>query len=90
MENIKYASFWRRFFANLIDSFILMAIGMGVSFALGRNPFAQIDKETQVNSLVAVDYIFTYLIGAFFILFFWVKHNGQTPGKKALAIISNK
>lgn len=92
MENIKYASFWRRLFANLIDSFILMAIGMGISLVLGRDPFdfkemfETVKTEAPVNNLTTLDYVFTFLISAFFILFFWVKHNGQTPGKKALHI----
>jgi len=91
-KEFKYASFWRRLFASSIDSFILMAIGMGISSALGRDPFnfkeifETIEAGTPVNTLTTLDYALTLFISAFFILFFWVKHNGQTPGKKALHI----
>ncbi|MEI6533661.1 MAG: RDD family protein [Candidatus Roizmanbacteria bacterium] len=72
-----YAGFWIRFAAGLIDSFILFAINMLITF---MSVFAiRQQGETMIPFL-------SYLIGPAYYIGFWVYNNGATPGKKAVNI----
>lgn len=65
------ASFWKRFLAYYIDSLIVGLIGIGMGFSgIGG-------KMVWIPGML--------VSGAYFV-FFWVKQDGQTLGKKLLAI----
>lgn len=81
--NLKYSSFWRRFVASLVDALILIFIGMGISMSLGRNPFGDSGSESFAGTL---DYLLSFLVGTAYSIIFWVKYEGQTPGKKVMHI----
>lgn len=80
--NNKYAGFWRRFWASLVDGVILGFIGIGISSTLGTNPFA---SEVKSN-LQVVDKVLTWVISVAYTVMFYVNYEGATPGKKLLAI----
>lgn len=80
---VEYASFWRRFGAHAIDGFILNAVIIGMSLALGLGFGMAGNGEATFGSVLGG---IIGLVGpiAYFI-FFWSK-DGATPGKKALGI----
>lgn len=82
VDNVKYASFWRRLSATIIDGLILSFIGIGISYSLGSNPFAQGAK----TNLEVIDRVLTLIVSAVYVLLFWVNYDGSTPGKKFLGI----
>jgi uncharacterized RDD family membrane protein YckC len=86
MQDVKYASFFRRLAANCIDGLILMVIGVAISLSLGRNPFEATAKTTGAIYLAVADYSITLIVSTLYILIFWLKYNGQTPGKRAMHI----
>ncbi len=78
----KFAGFGRRFLAAMIDGFILILLGIGISFSLGRNPF--VTNDASIKSLT--DCLISIIFGMIYTIGFWVKQNGQTPGKRVLHI----
>lgn len=80
---VKYASFFRRMIATLIDGLILGIIGSVISTSLGRNAF---DVGEETNNLASIDKLLTLLITIAYFVGFWVKQNGQTIGKRAMHI----
>lgn len=79
---VKYASFFRRLVAALIDGMILGIIGSVISTTLGRNPI----DTTSTDSLATINNLLTLLITIAYYVGFWVKEDGQTLGKKAMHI----
>lgn len=80
--NNKYAGFWLRFWALIVDGVILSLIGLGISSTLGSNPYVSDPK----NNLQLLDKILTWIAGVAYTVLFWVNYDGATPGKKLLAI----
>lgn len=80
--NPKYAGFWRRLSASIIDGLILSIIGISISSALGSNPFTQ---EAKTN-LEVIDRVLTLIVSVIYVLLFWVNYDGATPGKRFLGI----
>lgn len=81
-DEIKYAGFWRRLLATSIDGCIMTLFGVGLYFALGANPFSA-DSEKSAQLLSNLLYL---ILSAAYSIFFWINHDGATPGKKMLAI----
>ncbi len=81
-DKLEYAGFWRRFAASVIDGGILVAIGIGISFTLGTDPFPQ---EVQ-TPLEIIDVVLTTTLDFILVILFWLYYYGQTPGKRLLAI----
>lgn len=80
--SVTYAPHMRRLVAAVIDALILSLIGIGISQSLGVNPFANGEKTAieHIDSLITIAMSMAYSIG------FWVKRNGQTPGKQLMHI----
>lgn len=81
-SKFQYAGFWRRLSASLIDGFILILIGVGISYSLGTNPFAEEAK----TGLEIFDRILTFVVAFAYSVIFWVNFEGATPGKRFLGI----
>ena len=92
MEDQKYANFWDRFVAVMIDGFILMAVGWGIGNMFGINNFFEQMKlaveqgENYVANPNSLRSLLTLAISVAYTVGFWVKHEGQTPGKRAMKI----
>lgn len=82
VNNFNYSGFWRRFAASIIDGLILSLIGIGISYSLGTNPFAE---EAKTN-LETIDRVLTLIVSVVYVLLFWVNYDGATPGKRFLGI----
>jgi len=76
VEAGKYASFWRRMAASLLDSGIVTALNMVV--ALGA-------QATQNETVLAVAGFVNLLVSLVYYVYF-IGNRGQTPGKMALKI----
>ncbi len=81
-SQVKYAGFWQRFLASSIDGAIIILFGIGLSLSLGGNYFS---SDTQSLPQV-VSSVVNLLFSTLYSVFFWVKQDGATPGKKLLAI----
>lgn len=77
---MSYAPHIRRIAAAMIDGAIVSLIGIGISYSLGTNPFA----DPNTNSMTTIDKILTIVMSAFYLIGFWVAQNGQTPGKRMM------
>ena len=75
-ENVRYAGFWVRFLANIIDSLVL---GIPVAIAAWILSGFKSTDSTLVQTLY---YIITLVI----IAYLWTKWGGRTPGKKMMGI----
>jgi len=73
---LEYAGFWRRLGASIIDGFILTLVNLSIGFSLGLGGM----KPGGLLGLVS------FLIGVGYVIFFWVSQNGQTLGKRAMAV----
>jgi len=76
-QQLDYAGFWRRFLAYNVDGWILFIIILFLTAPLVPT------KNEFVSFLRA---ILGLLISAGYFIFFWINQNGQTLGKKLLAI----
>lgn len=76
LPKTEYAGFGRRLGANIIDGFILTLVSLSIGFGLGLGGM----KPGGLLSLIS------FLIGVGYIIFFWVSQNGQTLGKRAMAV----
>ncbi|HLL60374.1 MAG TPA: RDD family protein [Candidatus Nitrosocosmicus sp.] len=84
----KYAGFWRRFFAYNIDAMLITLVVYTLLFLLGENPFKYL-KQNNTASLQHFNIhsiLISYILPLFYFAYFWVNHDGQTPGKSLLAI----
>ncbi len=81
-QNVKFASFSQRLTASILDGLILTLIGIGISFALGNNPFNATIRDNQTS----LDYLISLFISIAYDVGFLVKQNGQTPGKRMMHI----
>lgn len=72
----EYAGFGRRLGANIIDGFLLMLINLSVGFSLSLGGL----RSGGLSSLIG------FSIGLAYVIFFWVSQNGQTLGKRAMAV----
>lgn len=75
---VKYAGFWRRFLAYLIDTTIISIPPLGVISLLKIRSY-DFDPELVMSILVI-------LLGLVYFVYYWVKKDGQTLGNKLLAI----
>jgi uncharacterized RDD family membrane protein YckC len=75
----EYAGFWIRFLAYFVDGLILFVISLAVTMALGGSYTAGHTPSFNGTG-------FSFIIAVMYFLFFWVKQDGQTPGKKVMAI----
>ncbi len=77
---VKYAGFWIRVLASLIDTVwlgLLMYIPLWLAITAG------LDKDSVAYSSIFVG--FQYIIPALLVIFLWVKYQG-TPGKRLLKL----
>ena len=81
MKN-QYAGFWRRWCASIVDSWIIFFIGLGISAALGTDPFPVDAAGTMEN----LDRVLSFVFAVGFYVLFWVNFDGATPGKKMFGI----
>ena len=82
MENIRYAGFWIRVAATLIDSFIFMMIAYPIMFHLyGMDYF----YGTQMV-FGPTDFLMNYVLPIVLTAWLWIRFKG-TPGKKLLGLI---
>lgn len=78
----KYAGFWRRLLAFNVDVLILSIFGVVLHQLFNTGFFLN-----NPNSLEARGYqLASFLISLSYFIYFWVNHDGATPGKKLLAI----
>jgi uncharacterized RDD family membrane protein YckC len=82
-ETVQYASFWRRFGAHIIDSFILNVVVFVASFLFGIGAGAFGLVEPSVLSVLGG--IIGFVIPIAYCVMFWVR-TGATPGKVALGV----
>lgn len=71
-----YAGFWRRLYANYIDSFIIGLISSSFMFLGGAY------RDGNFSYI----YFPGILISALYYVFFWVSQDGQTIGKRAMRV----
>ncbi len=86
---VKYASAGRRFAAHLIDGFILNVILILPSFAggfLAGLLGGMLDADRAALAVMSAGWLIGFTIPLVYVLFFWTKKNGATPGKMALGI----
>lgn len=76
VPSMEYAGFGRRLGANIIDGFIVTLVSLFLGFGLSAGGMT----KGNLSSLVSL------LIGAGYLIFFWATQNGQTLGKRAMAI----
>lgn len=79
-ENIRYAGFWRRFAAAVIDTFLLGILSvLALLFMYGStNPDPEVKAAYRTT-----EFILNYALPMALTVFFWIKYLG-TPGKKLL------
>lgn len=80
VPSMEYAGFWRRLGANIIDGFFILMFNWSIVFSLG---FGNISRGINKNELSS---IIGFLIGVGYVIFFWATQNGQTLGKRAMAV----
>lgn len=81
MENVKFAGFWIRLAATLIDSLIVMLLVYpALYFVYGEQIFGS-TKLVQGP----VDIFISYIVPIGLTLYLWIKFKG-TPGKKMLGL----
>lgn len=76
-SSLKYAGFWRRYFAYTIDMMIIGIVNASVGFSFA---FAMSENGQGWAFLPSL------LISAGYFVYFWSKQNGQTLGNRILAI----
>ena len=76
-STFQYAGFWRRFLASFIDGIVLLIISASISI-----PFAALKND----ALTVFSRIISLLISAGYYIFFWTNQDGQTLGKRLLAV----
>lgn len=88
-QNI-YASFWERATAHFADALIVALATFAIQIGSGNNPFIFFSnvsvEEMSEFSMNAVGTYASYLVALVYYVGFWVNSNGQTPGKKLMAI----
>lgn len=79
-DMIKYAGFWVRFGAIVIDTFLILTpITILLGLIFGFDALNEPQKNPQIGLIQVIMY-------AAIVIFYWVKI-GQTPGQKAYGII---
>lgn len=89
-----YASFGRRLVAYIFDAIILVCISQGIQAALGYSFISSIkfliDSSSTSPTSQTQAPLYTYIIGfvlsLLYFIGFWIKQNGQTPGKRLMHI----
>ena len=81
MGNIKYAGFWVRFAANMIDSMWMLIVMFAPIFIVAWGEYLEPDSTAYL-----VFYLFfQFFLPAFLVFWFWQKWQA-TPGKMACGI----
>lgn len=82
-----YAGFWRRLFAYMIDSTIILFISItaDILLALIASSLTQNMNEKYFSAVYENSLFVTTLITTFYYIIFWIR-GGQTPGKMLLHI----
>ena len=75
----KYRTFWRRFFAEFVDSLILLPVTLIASWVWRH-------ADSVPLPLLALHYLVTRLLFFIYRIYFLGAH-GQTPGKMALGVV---
>jgi uncharacterized RDD family membrane protein YckC len=86
---VKYASAGRRFAAHLIDAFILNVVLIVPSFGGGLLAgviAGFVGEEHALFAVLVATWMIGFAIPLAYLVFFWTKKNGATPGKMALGI----
>jgi len=81
----RYAGFWIRFAAAVIDIILLLAIQAGIEMGFGNpaNPLGQSQPNT--TGWVVPQFVF-FIANILYDVLFWVNYGGATPGKKLMGI----
>ncbi len=90
----EYAGFGVRLLAYGVDYFIMFALGMVLSSAMGTNPIYVLSQVQTLDAYIQMTQspayqlssLISLLIGAAYFIFFWMNNDGATPGKKLKAI----
>jgi uncharacterized RDD family membrane protein YckC len=76
-----YAGFFRRLVAFVVDGVMLYLLITAIMFVLLR-----ITRDVDPSNLQHLSQIVGLSVGAIYSIYFWVNHNGATPGKKLMKI----
>ncbi len=82
-SNLRYAGFWMRAVAMLIDQIVLMAIVFGLMFLTGGG--LSVDQLAGTASMSTVSMLIMYLLPVILVIGFWTKFQA-TPGKMILGL----
>lgn len=82
-ENLKYAGFWIRFWASIIDSILVMMITYPILYAVYG--WAGLDYSVAVGTTGFVDIFITWILPLVAVIWFWVAKRA-TPGKMLLSL----
>lgn len=75
-----YAGFWRRLYANIIDSLIIGVVASPLSYTISSS--VKNSSDTTTTNIG----IFSFIISFAYVAFFWVSQNGQTLGKRIMGV----
>jgi uncharacterized RDD family membrane protein YckC len=79
----RYAGFWRRLAATLIDTLLLVAVSVPIMMLFGRGMMAAMRPGTLPSAHDLNSLLLNYILPLLLSVFFWVKYLG-TPGKLLL------
>lgn len=85
MKRPAYASFIRRLAAAVVDSLILNAATLALLLSVGT-PFDSAKLTIKTGSPPSITLSLSVLLSAVYVIGFWVKRDGQTPGKRLMHI----
>lgn len=81
---VRYAGFWRRLAASLVDSLLLLVILLPLAYLLfGPEYFQPPDPANPAAAVDARRLLLEHLLPAALVVFFWTRYGG-TPGKQLL------
>jgi uncharacterized RDD family membrane protein YckC len=83
--SLKFAGFWVRFAAKIIDSLILIVLQYAVLIPIGVAAFSSLENDSGAMILMVVTQLITFLIPMAYTTFF-VGRFAATPGKMACRI----
>jgi uncharacterized RDD family membrane protein YckC len=86
---VKYASAGRRFAAHLIDAFILNVLLIVPSLGAGLLAgviAGFVGEERALLAVMIAGWAIGFAVPLAYVVFFWTKKNGATPGKMALGV----
>jgi len=77
----EYVGFWKRVFATLIDSLILVAVFIPLALAVYGMQYVRLHSEGQT---ALFDFFVQFVLPALAVIVFW-RYRGATPGKMLIS-----